>query len=310
MLASIVVCSIFASPAPTVVVDEALDQAPAPGIEALDYAAAVEHLRAVDDAANGDPVGSIEALIEAIAVFDNFAPQLSADAETLELREYARLNLARAQLMAGQPELAVQVIDAALRAAMGASLPAESFGPSFAALYEQRRAALEKVGYANLVVTCERPCRIFIEQQELDQAPPLLLGSYAVWVEDVAGQRAPLREQIELRAVDEVHELTFAVADPVPPPPPPPQRPVYDRIMPQWASVTLLLAGAAAMAAGATIVVIGSEANDNATLLGGAAVLGGGAAALLGGTFVLTVDEHQANRSAGRRATLSWSVRF
>lgn len=283
---------------------------PAPSVEVLDYDAAVVRLRAVDEGANRDPAASIDALTDALAAFEAFAPELSRDPEALELREDARLNLARAHLMAGQRAAAEQVMDAAVRAAMGRQLPAESFGPSLSALYLQRVAALERGGYASLVVTCNQPCRIFIEQREFEEPPQLLLGRYTVWVEDVDGQYPPKPEQIEFTEAGEVHELVFPVVDIVPAAPH--RTPQYgpDRIMPQWASVTLLMAGAAAMAVGGSIVTIAGTANDNAGLMAGAAVLGAGTAGLAIGVVVLTYDEYREARAVGRQATLSWTMRF
>ena len=207
MPAAIFLCSALLGFTQPGVADESSVQPPAPQVEALSYGAVIDHLTSVDDKANRDPIAAIDALTAAIAILDNYAPELSGDPKALEARSLARLNLARAHLMADQVESATQVMDVAIRAAMGASLPAESFGPSLLALYEQRLAALEQGGYASLVVNCELPCRVFVEQRELDELPPLLLGSYAVWVQDVAGKQAPLREQIELRIAGGTHEL-------------------------------------------------------------------------------------------------------
>ncbi|KIG18245.1 hypothetical protein DB30_01354 [Enhygromyxa salina] len=284
-------------------------QPPAPVVEALEYGAAVEHLTATIERANRDPVESIDALTEAIAVFDGFAPQLSADVETLELREFARLSLARAQRIAGRPELAAEVMDTAIRASLGAELPADRLGPSVLALYQQRLAVLEAQGYATLEVSCEAPCRIFIEQREVASVPPLLLGRYDVWVADVAGRGEPLLEQVELGVAGEARQLAFGVTQIGGAALGQPQ-PADRRLMPRWASVMLLAAGTVAMAAGATVVTTAGKANDNPNLLAGAAALGGGAAAVITGGVVLSFDDHRARHGGGRQATLSWTLRF
>ena len=111
-------------------------------------------------------------------------------------------------------------------------------------------------------------------------------------------------------AVGEVYELEFVGADLVPNPPGPPQPYVYDRIMPQWASVTLFIAGVGALAAGATIAQIGGEANDTPALLAGATILGAGTAGVAAGVIVLTVDEYRTVYSVEHQATLSWVMRF
>ena len=80
--------------------------------------------------------------------------------------------------------------------------------------------------------------------------------------------------------------------------------------MPQWASVTLLIAGAAAMAAGGTVAAVGDSTNDYPVQLAGASVLGVGAAGLLVGVIVLTVDEVRTINALEHQATLNWKMRF
>lgn len=306
MVASLVLWTILGGPAD----DPSLAQPPAPGVEALEYGAAVEHLAATIERSNRDPVESIDALTQAIVLFDQFAPQLSADVETLELREFARLSLARAHRIAGRPELAAEVMDAAIRATLGAELPADRLGPSVLALYQQRLAVLEAQGYASLEVSCEDPCRIFIEQREVDFVPPLLLGRYDVWVADVEGRREPLREQVELGAAGEARQLAFVVTQISAAEREQLQPPGDRRLMPRWASAMLFAVGTVAMAAGATVVTIAGDANDNPNLVAGAAILGGGAAAVATGGVVLSFDDHREGHGGGRQATLSWTLRF
>ena len=92
--------------------DDLTTQAPAPAIEQPEYSAAVERLRQADEDANSsDAVETIEALTAAIAALEEFGPLVAGDDTAREQRQYARLNLARAHLLAEQDELAAQAMD-------------------------------------------------------------------------------------------------------------------------------------------------------------------------------------------------------
>ncbi|PRQ02353.1 hypothetical protein ENSA5_23700 [Enhygromyxa salina] len=285
-------------------------QIPPPPVIERDYHATVENLRKTDEDANRDPINSVAALTAAIESLNSFTPELAQDPQSLALRQFARLNLARAHLLDGQPERAAAVMDEAIREAMGAQLPADKLGPSLAELYQDRLVALAAEGRASLVVTCDAPCRVYVDEREVGQdPPPLLLGRYRVWVEDVAGTRETLREELALTQADQTYELVFSALElPVAAPTEPSTKP--PRIIPRWASLTLLAAGAAVMAAGGAAIGVGNKSEKVGGMVGGAVVLGIGGAALASGVVSLGVDAYRASHARGHQATLSWAVRF
>ncbi|WP_219908081.1 hypothetical protein [Enhygromyxa salina] len=199
-------------------------------------------------------------------------------------------------------------MDEAIREAMGAEVRAELFGPSLTELYEQRVAALDELGRADLLVTCAKPCRIYINETAIppDQTPNVPLGSYRVWVEDPTGELPRKREVVELTEADEVYEVTFA---PVVLPPsssrPPSASP---RIMPRGAEITLLVIGAGLTATGAVL----AATNDTKVgpMIAGALSLAVGAGLGTCGAITLTIDERARRRGAAHQATLTWTMQF
>lgn len=274
-----------------------------------EFAAALEHLTLVDSDANHDPVGSSPALVEALASLADFAPEVAASPEAHRQRSLARLNLARAYLLAEELELAERAMDEAVREAMGAPLPHEEFGPSLTELYERRVAALEQLGRATLVVNCEKPCSIYINETAVgpEEAPRLLLGSYRVWIEDFTGELPRRREVVELSEAEEIYEISFAppVLAPAPKPPPKPKR-----IMPRGVEIALIVVGAGLTATGA--VLVGSNSDLNAgRLSGGVLAMAVGAGTLTTGVITLSVDERKLARGVvAHQATLSWTMKF
>jgi hypothetical protein len=293
--------------------DDSTTQAPAPAIEQPEYDAAVEQLTAADRDANLDPVAAAGALTSAIAALEGFAPTLATDPETRALRQFARLNLARAHMLADQQELAQQVMDEAIREAMGDPVPAGSFGPSLEELYTQRLAALEASGRASLVVNCGMDCKVYVNERDLGpEPPPLLLGTYRVWIEDSTGKRSTLRAPLELNEAGQVYPIEFAPIrrPPAPPPPPPPPT----RIMPRWGEIALIVVGVGLTTTGAVLIGLdGSgrgEIGTYETLPGGVVATVVGVATLLPGVITLSIDERRMAGKTGRQATLNWTMRF
>ena len=290
--------------------EDELMQAPAPEVEQPEYGAAVDRLREADS----DPHATAQALSEAILALEEFGPQLAADSEARDLRQYARLNLARVYLLAKNDEFAQLVMDEVVREAMGDVVPAADFGPSLEEFYTERLKALEQEGVASLVVKCGMPCTVHVDERDVGpEPPPLLLGTYRVWIEDTTGERPTIREQVELNEVGQVHEIEFApIPVPVkaPPPPPPPER-----ILPRWAEITLTAVGVGLTTTGAVLVGLdGSETGSSGkplnTVNGGAICLAFGVAALLPGVITLSVDERRLAGKAGRQAMVNWTMQF
>ncbi|PRQ02362.1 hypothetical protein ENSA5_23790 [Enhygromyxa salina] len=297
-----------AAPTPETTEGEATE-APAPALEQPEFDAAVERLGEADSEANRDPVAAAEALTEAISALQEFGPELAADEEARELRQYARLNLARAHLLAEEPELAAEVMDEALREAMGETLPAADFGPSLEDLYAERLAALEALGRASLVVRCELPCKIYVNENEVGpELPPLLRGTYRVWVESPSGQRPAVRELVELSEPDASYEVEFAPIVKQPAVVEEPPKPV-GRLLPRWSEIALTLVGTGLTTTGA--VLMGLDHKDNFQTMGvGAATLVVGATVLTVGVVTLSVDERRVARGASRQAMISWTTKF
>lgn len=285
-------------------------QAPAPALEQPEYDAALLQLEEADMFMSTEPLASPETLANAITALEEFAPTLAGDAEARTSRQYARLNLARAHQQAKRDELAAQVMDEAIRAAMGDLLPAADFGPSLEDLYTQRLDALEQLGRASLVVRCEMPCKVYVDERELGpEPPPLLLGSYRVWIEDTTGKRSATREQVELSEVGHVYELEFApIRPPVrrPPPPPPPTR-----IMPRWAEIALIVTGVGLTTTGGVLIGLSQSDGENfKTLNGGAISTIFGVATMLPGVITLSIDERRIAGARGRQAMVNWTMQF
>jgi hypothetical protein len=295
-----------APPSPEVIVDDDLAPELSP-----EFVSALEYLSQVDSEANGDadPLAASAALVEALASLADYAPEVAASPMAKELRELARLNLARTYLIAGEAELAAQAMDDAIREGMGAELQAEVFGPSLAEFYAQRVAALEEVGRANLIVSCARACTIYINETaiEPDQTPHLPLGSYRVWVEDPTGDVPRKRELVQLSEPDQVYEVVFApAAIPAAPPKPPPKP---KRIMPRGAEIVLLVVGAGLTATGAALVA-SNDRLEIGPMVGGALGLAVGAGFLTSGVITLTIDERKLARGVEHQATLAWTMKF
>jgi hypothetical protein len=302
---------LFAPPAePTEATDPPTAPPPAEVTAPPEYTAAIEHLAQADSDANLSPAESSAPLAEALAALADFAPELATDTKARELRAFARLNLARAHLLAGNSDLAQEAMDEAIRENPGAPLPADVLGSEVAELYAIRLAALEEQGHGRLEVRCVTPCKVYLNENEIDlQADPLPLvfGTYRVWIEDLAGEHPPKRMLIEINEADTAEEIEFAPYTPPPPPPPPP--PLPDRIMPRWAEVLLVVAGTGLTTAGSVLVALDND-DSYTPMAAGAATLAVGAAGLTTGIITLSIDERRLAQAEGHQATLSWTLRF
>jgi len=94
-------------------------------------------------------------------------------------------------------------------------------------------------------------------------------------------------------------------------------------LLPRWADVLLMSAGAAAIGTGAALWAIdgscpkGADPNDTSacpqvyvTKVAGIATVAAGSALFLSGTVLLTVDEVRVGRQRGTQASLVWTFRF
>ncbi|KIG18237.1 hypothetical protein DB30_01346 [Enhygromyxa salina] len=275
------------------------------------FTAALEHLAQVDTeiSRTEDPLASADALIEALAALTNYAPEVAASPSARDLRQLARLNLARTYMLAGKDDLAIETMDETIREAMGDEVNAGMFGPSLSDLYQQRMAALDERGRATLVVTCARPCRVYINETAAapDEPPSLPLGSYRVWIEDATEDLPRRRVLVNLSEAEQVYEVDYAPL-PVPEAPAKPE-PKPDRIMPRGAELALIVLGAGLTATGA-VLVAGNKHLQVGPMIGGVLGLAVGAGMLTSGSIALTVDERKLARGTSHQATLSWNMRF
>ena len=301
---------------PTALAAPEPDPAPAPAVEQLEFQTLVEALIEADNKTNRKPAETIDELSAALDALEAQASELAADSQALELRTYARLNLARAYQLTDQPELAAQTMDEAIRVANGDELPASEFGPVLDELYRERLEALEALGRATLEVLCDTKCRVLIDERELAPGSHLLLlGSYRVTVEARDGKHKPMVKVVELTEADVEFPVRYQTRDPNPPKPPEPPPPPK-RILSRGGSVTMILIGAATAAVGVGVIgyVGGTRppgtGESSGAIGAGIATLVVGGALLTTGVVSLSIDEVRLGKARGRQAMLSWTTHF
>jgi hypothetical protein len=269
------------------------------------YAAMLAEVEALTEAINaGEPVR--DQLFDALAEFPRHAPSLAADPDARAIRARAQLNLARTYLSEGARESAAGVMDEILRSTQGEALSVDEFGPSLAALYADRRAALEREGTANLEIRCRVPCRVYVNERAAGQrVEDLYLGIYRVWIEREHGDSTDSHsEWVKLSEPNETVVVEFRASER-----PPYQPPKHERLMPRAVEITLLLVGGTAVTAGGLLLGVDADAGPNQQIAGAALTGVGGAALLLGGVS-LSIDEVRLGDAKGRQATINWRVNF
>ncbi len=276
----------------------------------LEYRALVTRIEQLNDRMNqGEDVA--DELTRALADLSRHAPQLADDPTTQELRALAMLNLARARLAADMVDEAVEVLDEAIRTAMGEDLPADRFGPSLAKLYADRRRALEQAGKASIEIECQVPCRVFVNERAAGpHIDDLVLGTYRVWVE---ASSTPLADEAATRTNVNLTEPGQTASIELDKPKPSESRRTLDpvttkRIMPMPAEAALITLGAGASLIGALLIGIGGDQRPQ--LITGSTMLGVGGAMLLAGSVTLGIDEVREANQRDRRLSLVWTMKF
>lgn len=318
---------VFAPPA------EGAAEPPAPSVgdnsnDRAEYDAALARVREAQQLANEEPERGSVRLRDALQVLQGFSSQLAKDPEAQELRINAQLTLARTLLATEDADGAREVMDEAIRTSRGDPLPAKDFGPGLSALYKERGGVLEKQGRGSIEVTCQIACRVYInERPTAPRTEKLVPGRYRVWVEASDGSQAPVGHNLDIAegSAETISYGTKPIADtggnddnddnddP----------PKAKRIMPRWAEVVLMSAGAAAIGTGAALWAIdgkcpgGADPNDTdacpqvyITKTAGIVTLAAGGAVLLTGTLLLTVDEVRVGKQRGTSAMLTYTLRF
>lgn len=292
--------------------------------ETIDYERAIAEVEATNVAVNRNPEGTHQDLMDALEHLSEFETELSADPDTRELIELSMLNLARALLVAEQHDSAIVVMDEVIRASRGRTLPIERFGPILIEFHDQRRAALERLGTAEIKVECALSCQVMINNQPTSGGSgSLLLGTYRLWIRSTDGSVPPERHELELEFAGGVEVLHFPIAGlPVVSEAPTPE-PVA-RILPRWAELGVAVLGVGAIVGGGIAMSFDGncpgggdpQADAQACPLlyqsagAGWTAIGIGAALAATGGVLLTIDEVRVGDRKGHQANLSWTLRF
>lgn len=102
-------------------------------------------------------------------------------------------------------EAAKSAMDEAIRTARGQPLAVQSYGPKVSKLYQERFAALQAAGMAEISVDCDDACTVVINERLLSGTrEQLLLGSYRVWVKRGDGEGGWKAYTIDLTSPDTV----------------------------------------------------------------------------------------------------------
>ncbi|MCA9701509.1 MAG: hypothetical protein KC431_28575 [Myxococcales bacterium] len=293
--------------------------------ENADYLATKDEVQAAMLKANEDPTEGSASLRNALTKLQNHAPLLAVDAEGQELRTRAQLTLARALMAAEDSDGARDVMDEAIRTARGDPMPTASFGPGLTALHKERMGSLDKLGTGEIAVTCLSPCQVYVNERPatVSGVAGLVPGKYRLHIVDPEGVNRTLQQIIEVTA-DGTIAIEFGTApiDPIEPT----TTPAFKRMMPRWAEISLMVAGALTMGAGGALIGIHERCPDLSSPLAdpqcpevyltrtaGIITLAGGGALFLGGTITLAVDEVRLSRSKERQppaVSLVYTLRF
>jgi hypothetical protein len=300
-------------------------EAPAPQVQDsnAEYQAALDRVNTAMKMANEDPASGSTQLRDALNLLQGFGPQLAMHPEGQELRTMGQLTLARALLATNDADGAREAMDEAIRTSRGDPLPTKSFGPGLTALHREREGVLEKQGKGGIEVVCNTPCRVFINERPTQQRTEgLVPGSYRVWVQASDGSEPFVQRLVTIEGDGHVSKLEFGRVVEPPDEDGPKPKPRKDRILPRWADVLLLSAGAVAIGAGATLWAIDHKCPDLSdartsqcpevflTKTAGIITVAGGGALLLTGTVLLSVDEVRVANQRGTQASLMWTLRF
>ncbi len=310
--------------------------------------------------ATAELTAKIEALLEtpesakiaelerAIADLEARPQDVIADKPLADELLRARVVLAWAQQ---DPEQAAAAMDEAIRSAAGRALPLTGLGSDIKALAKQRATSLEAGGTAVIEVDCSVPCQVIVdERRSVNPTDPLPLGTYRVWVVATKADIEPIRHAVVLDEAGQTERIEFGKVDVVVPPPklidePPvkeaktrkprkapvkktdkpdkPKRPASatKRLLPLWAEIAGVVAGAGLVAGGAALLALDGNCEfggDPKTCSGrlientpqGAALVAVGSGVLVSFGALLGVDQVRAGQAKQTTAMVSWTFRF
>lgn len=324
--ASLLVALLFAPP--TVVASEPPSSAEAPPPQLQDakaeYQEALARVETAMKMANEDPASGSTQLRDALNLLQGFAPLLATDPKGQELRTMAQLTLARALLATNNADGAREAMDEAIRTSRGDPLPTKNFGPGLTALHREREGVLDKQGVGTIAIECHTPCRVYVNERPTQhRTDGLVPGSYRLWIEATDGSQ-PLVQRLIAIESGGAFELEFGQVQVTPPDNGHPEtKPAKKRLLPRWADVLLMTAGAAAIGTGAALWAIDSKCPDLAdplvapqcpqiyvTKTAGIITLAAGGAVFLAGTITLSIDEVRVANQRDTQASLVWTLRF
>jgi hypothetical protein len=306
---------------------EAASDPPAPSASAdpaqREYEESLERVRTAQRMANEDPQRGSVQLRDALQLLLGHGIRLAKDPEGQDLRTMAQLTLARSLLATDDADGAREAMDDAIRTARGDPLPIKQFGPGLAALHKERAGALAKQGVGTIAVQCQIPCRVFINERPTQASTEgLVHGRYRVWIEANDASQADVRTIVELQP-DQTATIEFGIKPQVPDGPNDNPKPKFDRVMPRWAEVVLMSAGAIAIGTGAALWAIAGSCPDGAdpndveacplvyiTKPAGIATVVAGSAVFLSGAITLSIDEVRVGQQRGSEVALVWTTRF
>jgi hypothetical protein len=326
--ASLLAVMISISP-PTVVAFEpppGTAEAPPPTVvkNGVTYEEALAKVNAAMTSANEDPSRGTAQLRDALGLLRDHAARLATDLEGQELRTMAQLTLARALLAADNGDAAREAMDEAIRTSRGDPLPTKTFGPGLVALHREREGMLAKQGTGSIEVECHTPCSVYLNERRSEQiVEGLVPGSYRVRIEAKDGSVDPIQDIAQIEPNAPAIRIEFGTPAIVEVDTPPPREP-KPRMLPRWADILIMSAGAAAIGTGAALWAIdgscpkGADPNDPIacpriymTKTAGIITVAAGGAVFLSGTVLLSVDEVRTARNKSTAAvTLSWAMRF
>jgi hypothetical protein len=267
---------------------------------------------------------SADEIASALTDAEARALEFVGDGNALELLDRARLALVSIHLALGDTSQAEAAMDEAIRSAMGRQIAAGSFGPAVLELYEKRQRVLQEKGTATIEITCP-DCEVIVnEVQASGSDMHLYLGRYRVWVVFADPTRAPERLDIELREPGSVVQHSFPARIEQPEDKldsPAPAR--HKRLLPRWAELTGVSAGAALFIGGIVLAALNGKCKGD--VLGGdpdsclqlienrpqdMVLIGIGAGVMTAAGVVLTVDEVRVGRARGHQAMVTWTIQF
>lgn len=304
---------------------------PAPSVEAATnahpagYTDALERVRTAQQMANDEPERGVVALRDALQLLQEFGTILAKDPEGQDVRTMAQLTLTRALLAIDDADGAREAMDEAIRTSRGDPLPAKNFGPGLTALYRERTGVLGKLTTGAIEVECRVACRVYINERPAPQhTEKLVPGSYRVWIESIDGSETAIKHLVDV-AAGSVSAFEFGKPPQEQPdgPNPRPDKPKSKRIMPRWAEIVLMSAGAAAIGTGAAFWALDGRCQDGSdpaiepkceyvwmSKAAGITGVAAGGAAFLTGTVLLTVDEVRIGNERGNTVALTYTLRF